>query len=291
MSRRKVVLGILVVAVIVALNGYILWERFRSSHEPLPGTQRQQVDLVLKWEAPPVVALNQPLSEVKGAIESYPVNSCSEKFGASYMPLDQLSADQREDLLNAIATLLQCYEKSTATSVISYMQGRNERLDPAILKLVKEERIRDRFITQNELDSISDQDFFAKVWDWNKCRSFWSSIVKKEGYICVWRCQDVGEARNAPLGQEVAETFRNTISYSHLFAPTASLENACKRPERALVADIMVVIQHTPELKSDRGPYYFRFWYSEEDKLWHPFALKRVSTHAGSPGPDTRLMF
>lgn len=292
MSRHKeIVLPAILLTVFAAV--IVFFVRARSHPQPPtpPAKGQQQGQLVLKWESSPIVALTEPVSAVKAVIEGYPIDYCPQHFGDSNVPVDQLSTAQREDLYNAVVTLLQCYEKSSANSLISYMQGRSEQFAPAVMQAAKETYAKQQRITQDELKSISDKDLFAKVWQMEKCRSFWSAIIKADGFICVWRAKNVQRTRNQPIGKYVTEVFMNTTNYTHFFEPSSSLEEACKGPEGALISDVMVVIKHTKELKEDRSPYYIRFWYSEKDHLWHPFFLKHVSTHYGASGPKVELLF
>jgi hypothetical protein len=116
-------------------------------------------------------------------------------------------------------------------------------------------------------------------------------VVEDAGHFCLWRCRDPAEIGKFPLGNTDTKIFRNVTNYAHLFRPAVSFFEACKQAENVLVADIGVVIQHDDFMKRERSPYFFRFWFSDHDKFWHPISMTQVSTAFTSTGPRVQLLF
>lgn len=290
MTRHRPALWIAIVAVVV-VNGAILWNRLQRPYEPIPIADKGEVAQILEWEPLPVVSLAQPLPEVEEALTSYRFDLCPEDLNGSKVALDQLAPSEKEDLFAAIATLLQCYLQSSPTALMTYMEGRKEKFNPQIMDLVKKEKIDNGLISREELTRLSDKDFFVKVWDWHKCHTYWDSVVERAGYVCVWRSRDAAETRQRPVGKPMKRIFRNITNYAHLFQPAATFEQACGQPEGALVAEAMVLIQHNDVLKKERSPYFLRFWFSDQDKMWHPLSLSHVQANSRRMGETTDLLF
>lgn len=193
-------------------------------------------------------------------------------------PMD-LSADQIEDLKQAIGGLVEAYKIGTGQSIVEYMRSRKQVLDPKIMSRKR------RFYVESHPDVGSDvlpndETVFQEYWSHWEYGADWVGHLPEASCATVGRCpadRVHALAANGSLGHGEKKLWRNAKTYPHHFVPEDGhlIEDEVESHGAAVFADVMIVILHGEKVYHQRSPYFVRYWYSSSNKKWQPLLLSR----------------
>ena len=284
--------NILIIAAIAAVisNAVVMWSHRRPvvRHIDAPTAR---VAKLLEWESLPVNPLKDSQVQLVKSLQSYKNRECSNVPSERLASFDDLNSAQQGDLVSTVAELVSCYLKSDGAALVNYMQTRNEHLSPRFRELAVESLLTSQLIRSEDAGSLSDSEIVAKVWANEGCKTRWHGIAHDAGSICVWRCEGCDPKSMQTLGTSDNRLFHSQAVSTHLFEPEWSFENAHKQSSGVLMADVKLLIQHDTSAKSERSPYFVRFWYSEADQIWHPFHFIHIRVEKNAGSNSVSMMF
>lgn len=248
------------------------------------------VSLITDWEAATSVPLlsDHLLEKVRTiSWDGYPL--LNQPVGL--LSKSDLNNAQLEDLDFALAGFLRAYAESNPQSVIEYMRERGLEFD--VLKRAKYEAALKRKGV-NDLESLSDEEIFARFWAVNRCRTGWYAFKSEPSARLVWNGHGFPinailslagiEGTNTPVA-DLFKDLTGVMTLGRSFRPQeGSLEGELRQPQ-VLLCDVRLILEYDDKLSHAQAAYLLRFWFNHTASKWEPIALVAFGS-----GVDRRII-
>jgi hypothetical protein len=248
MTRRQIIAAAAAVLLIVA-NGAVWYARRQPERTPPNTRQVLRHQIIESWEDLPATPIADAATALREAITASGSlergrNAAGFGRGITYRPP---TSREQDDLLDAITGAVTAIVTANPDELAAYMKGRG--LKPP---------------------ARSPQNNTAIA---PHC----TGVVVGATEVYLWKPRSLLEVSMVQLGRNESWVWGNEKIYPPSFTSSPTFEQV-SRSNPALLADVRVLIEHDDSLDSVRSPYFLRFWYAEEAKLWRPLALKIVWT-------------
>jgi len=116
-------------------------------------------------------------------------------------------------------------------------------------------------------------------------RSRWKGLVLEGSKIKVFETQTSDPPM---LGNEIYDFCGAVCTFDHRTLPPISLEELLKEEGKALIADVLVFIQHDDEMGGVVWPYVFRYFFDPINNKWR---VKRQIQYSNKNKPSPGGLF
>lgn len=288
MTRRQLFATLVAIAVIAA-NVAVWYARKEPDGRITDSRDVRRQQLISRWDPLPVVPFDgvvgtlSTLMEVESHLR---LGRNAAGFGASAAVRD-LEDAVRVDLAQAVGDALATIAGNDPEQVLRYMAARGlEPHRPSLLSSTPAGNQEDK--PQRTSDPTA---LFKAYWERSQVDPHWAGWVPAATKLNVWKPLSLRQVSMVQLGRNESWLWGNETIFPALFRGTPAYRQVSMR-KPALLADVMVLIQHDGSLGGERSPYYFRFWRSDpEQPKWQPLAIKLVRIDPADDAPPPVIAF
>jgi hypothetical protein len=301
----------LILLVFLVINGFVIAWAWRGVQAPEPApaaapvetaetrrlaaidhqarTDKMAYDLIAQWNRAAVVKLDS--DELAAAVESMPASGCIDlPDGAVAIDVGKVPQKVKADLDAAITGFLRTTIAKNADSLIAYMRGRSEIVDPR--RRTGWEKGLSKVGATN-LEKFNAEELYRLIFKpephWrglvadSSCRQLWDGkkAPQKTGHF------DLGAVDPKILPSEQAQylshLFRGTSRARTSFASTAgSLQESLKNDAQVLLCDVQLVIELDKAFASAKAAYLLRLWFNPAVEKWQLVELVGFVSEPGT---------